>query len=103
MKDARRPGGQLSKHDRGVNLVIKSKITPLFMSFATPVYKFISNHAIILLKEIKDENRFPPPPKKKKKKKKKKKMQKPMTLKKARLTTSDQSLLKLFNHHFQQI
>ena len=93
MKDARRPGGQLSKHDRGVNLVIKSKITPLFMSLATPVYKFISNHAIILLKEIKDENRLP----------KKKKMQRPKTLKKARLTTSDQSLLKLFNHHFQQI
>ena len=54
MKDARRLGGQLLKHNRGVNLFIKSKITPLFISLATPIKKFISNHAKILLKEIKD-------------------------------------------------
>ena len=54
MNDPRRPGGQLRKHDKGVNLFIKSKITPLFMSLATPINKFISNHAKILLKEVKD-------------------------------------------------
>ena len=54
MKDAHRPGGQLLKHDKGDNQFIRSKITPLFLSFATPINKFISNHANILLKEIKD-------------------------------------------------
>ena len=29
-------------------------MTPLFMSLATPINKFISNHAKILQKEIKD-------------------------------------------------
>ena len=37
-----------------INLFIKSKITPLFMFFATPINKLISNHAKILLKEIKN-------------------------------------------------
>ena len=53
MKDARHPGGQLCQHDKGVNLFIKSKITPLFMSLVTPTNKFISNYVEILLKEIK--------------------------------------------------
>ena len=54
MKDARRPGGQLCRHNKGVNLFMKSKITPLFMSLATPINKFISNNAKILQKDIKD-------------------------------------------------
>ena len=54
MKDACRPGGQLRKHDKGDNQFIKSKITPLFMSIATLINKFISNLPKILLKEIKD-------------------------------------------------
>ena len=54
MKDAHRPGGQLRKHEKGVNLFIKSKITPLCISLATLFSKFISNHAKVLLKEIKD-------------------------------------------------
>ena len=41
MKEARRPGDQLWKRDEGVNLFIKSKKTPLFMSLATPINKFI--------------------------------------------------------------
>ena len=54
MKDARHPGGQLWKRDKGVNQFIKSKITPLFMSLATLINKFISTLAKIQLKEIKD-------------------------------------------------
>ena len=37
-----------------VNQFIKSKITPLFMSLATLINRYISNLAKILLKEIKD-------------------------------------------------
>ena len=37
MKDAHHPGGQLWKHDKGVYLFIKSKVTPIFMSIATQV------------------------------------------------------------------
>ena len=54
MKDARCPGCQLLKHDKCVNLFIKPKITTRFMSPATPINIFISNHAEILLKEIKE-------------------------------------------------
>ena len=54
MQDACRAGGQLRKHDKSVNLFIRSKTTPLFMSLATQINKFILNHAKILLKEIKD-------------------------------------------------
>ena len=55
-------------------------------ALATPVNIFISNHAKILLKKIKDM--------------KIDHQKKPMTIH-VSLTTSDQSLLKLFNHHLQ--
>ena len=54
MKDARRPGSQLWKHEKVSYLFIKSKVTPLFMSIAIQINKFISNHAKVLLIEIKD-------------------------------------------------
>ena len=62
------------------------------MSIATQINKFISNHAKVLLKEIKDV---------KIDRRKKKKKRKPITILQVNLTMSDQSLLKLFNHHLQ--
>ena len=60
------------------------------MSLATPINKFISNHAKILLKEMKDM-----------KIDRGKKMRKTDDNSQVSLTTSDQSLLKLFNDHLQ--
>ena len=92
MKDARRPGSQLWKHEKVSYLFIKSKVTPLFMSIAIQINKFISNHAKVLLIEIKDM-----------KIDRRKKTRKPMTILQVNLTTSDllKGLLKLFNHHLQ--
>ena len=89
MKDARHPGGQLRKHEKGVNLFFKSKITPLCMSLATPISKFISNHAKVPLKEIKDM------------KIDRRKNAKTDDNLHVSLTTSNQSLLNLFNHQLQ--
>ena len=59
------PWRSIVKGDRLVNLFIYSKITPIFMSLATPINKFISNHAKILLKEIKYMKIYRSPRKKK--------------------------------------
>ena len=61
------------------------------MSLATPINKFISNHAKILQKEIKDM----------KIDRRKKKPTKTDDNLQVSLTMSDQSLLKLFNYHLQ--
>ena len=63
------------------------------MSLATPISKFISNYAKVLLKEIKDM--------KIDRRKKKKKNAKTGDNLHVSLTTSDQSLLKLFNNQLQ--